>query len=129
MMNTPPDTFVAQLEAFLADTEPVRASVLREVGLAPVHVPDGVDPSSFRLVMLGFATYDHHNHPAEWVGGKSAARLAFIWDWATWAFTTEIEMAMEDGIEPDFFYLQQIVQQFQAREIPHSTIYMDDYFA
>jgi len=129
MMNTPSDTFVAQLEAFLAGTEPVRTAVLRKVGLAQVHVPSGVDATSFRLVMLGFATYDHHNHPAEWVGDKSVARLAFIRQWATWAFTAEIQMAMEDGIEPDFFYLQQIVQQFQAREIPHSTIYMDDYFA
>lgn len=125
-MTVPSTTFVANLETFLVGSEPSLAGVLHKVGLAQTPIPQGVDDSFFRLVMLGFATYDHHTHPDAWT--EASARVEFIREWATWAFDAEIQAGIDDEAEPDFSGLLGVVQQFKAREIPFFSPYMVDYF-
>lgn len=123
-MSLPSSTFLADLETFLNGSSEPLAAVLRQVSLTPVNLPQGVDDSFFRLVMLGFATYDYHNRPNLW----SEARIGFIREWATWAFNAEIQVGIDDATDPDFSALQGIVQQFKAREIPFFSSYMEDCF-
>jgi hypothetical protein len=127
-MTSPSATFIANLESFLDGDDPSLAGVLRKVGNVHVAPPNGINPSFFRLVMMGFATYDYHAHPDLWVETSPTSRVEFIKGWATWAFEAEIQAALDDQAEPDFSKLQGIVQQFQERQIPFFSSYMVDYF-